>query len=71
MENIPLRDYFAAKAMQSIIIKSDPGSLTNTYFIKDGKKVPKENNTYIGEKLAKWAYEYADAMIKERGNNIT
>jgi hypothetical protein len=47
-----LRDYFAAKALAALIV----------YPTKDGencgaKAVPK---------LAKWAYEYADAMLEAR-----
>lgn len=44
MENITLRDYFAAQAMAAIIAKADPG------------REP--------IKIAKWAYEYADAMVE-------
>lgn len=47
-----LRDYFAAKAMQAMISKSSGQDTTG------GKKgVPL---------VAKYAYEYADAMLKAR-----
>ena len=42
-----LRDYFAAKAMQSLIIQ-----IYN----------PEYNSA---EDIAKWSYEFADAMIRE------
>jgi hypothetical protein len=51
-EDLDLRDYFAAKALAALI----------GFPTKDGencgaKAVPK---------LAKWAYEYADAMLEAR-----
>ena len=52
---LTMRDYFAAKALAALI----------GYPTKDGencgaKAVPK---------LAKWAYEYADAMLEARGES--
>jgi hypothetical protein len=46
-----LRDYFAAKAMQAIIIKADDGSTCVTE---------------IGNWLGEYAYEAADAMLEAR-----
>lgn len=48
-----LRDYFAAKAMQAIIAKSP--------FLAE----PEDFTPY--EKTAIGAYDYADAMLKSRG----
>ncbi len=45
-EGMSLRDYFAGKAMQALLVGLDE---------------PPANNI-----LAKWAYAYADAMLKER-----
>jgi hypothetical protein len=42
-----LRDYFAAKAMASILCQPEWEEMT-------------------GADVSKWAYEYADAMLKER-----
>ena len=56
-EGMTLRDYFAAKAMQAIIIKHDAagssGGLRN----------------HLSD-LAKWAYEDAEAMLKEREKHL-
>jgi hypothetical protein len=46
-KGMTLRDYFAAKAMQSMLA------------LPDNKRVPDEN-------ISQWAYETADAMLKER-----
>lgn len=50
--DISIRDYFAAKALAALIAKSDKGSANC-----GRKAVPK---------LARFAYEYADAMLLER-----
>lgn len=50
-EGMSLRDYFAAKAMQAIIINSDRNSVSIG-----------EIDLWIGQ----YAYEVADAMIKEK-----
>ena len=47
-----LRDYFAAKAMQAIISKGNGSDATG-----GEKGVPL---------IAKYSYEYADAMLRER-----
>jgi hypothetical protein len=44
-----LRDYFAARAMEAIIMKSEAGKAFSDRC-----------------ELGKWAYEYADKMLKER-----
>ena len=49
-----LRDYFAAKAMQGGI-----GLIPHMQAPKGGVTVP--------ESIAQMAYEYADAMLKQRG----
>ena len=49
-----LRDYFAAKAMQGGI-----GLIPHMQAPKGGVTVP--------EAIAQMAYEYADAMLKQRG----
>lgn len=46
-----LRDYFAAKALAALI------GADKDYENRGAKAVPK---------LARWSYEYADAMLKER-----
>lgn len=52
---ISLRDYFAAKAMQAFISRADIAQAMSDY--ADG---------YYDEKVAQWAYESADAMLKRR-----
>jgi hypothetical protein len=64
--SMDLRDYFAAKAMQSLILKSP--------LLRQGKT---ENGETVGVSdedielqkngIAAGAYSYADAMIKMRG----
>ena len=49
-----LRDYFAAKAMQSLI---NDEKLKNTII---------EMNDHISKVIPKLAYQYADAMMKAR-----
>lgn len=49
-QNITLRDFFAAKAMQALI----------TVYVNTGNETPGK------EYITSWAYEYADGMIKER-----
>ena len=51
IQDITLRDYFAAYAMQAIINRSDARFTTTLEFVS-GK-----------------AYQYADAMIKERNRD--
>jgi hypothetical protein len=51
IQDINLRDYFAAYAMQAIINRSDARFTTTLEFVS-GK-----------------AYQYADAMIKERNRD--
>ena len=50
-EGMTLRDYFAAKAMQAILMRTDSRFTTTLEFVS-GK-----------------AYQYADAMLKERNGN--
>jgi hypothetical protein len=50
-DGMSLRDYFAAKAMQAIIINSDRNSVSIG-----------EIDLWIGQ----YAYEVADAMMKEK-----
>lgn len=54
MNGMDLRDYFAAKAMQSMV---QDHALKNT-IIDIGGSIPKV--------ISKSAYEYADAMLKAR-----
>ena len=56
-EGMDLRDYFAAKAMQSLI--QDEAM----------KKVIQEIGKPIKEVICMLAYEYSDEMMKARGNN--
>lgn len=51
-EGMTLRDYFAAKALQAMVTKSDGQSKTG------GKKGV--------QLIAAYAYEFADAMLKAR-----
>ena len=53
MNNIELLDYFAGQALQSIILKAEPG--------KYNKGQDKN-----GQFFAKWAYEFAQAMVEEK-----
>lgn len=55
-EGMSLRDYFAAKAMQAIISKVD-------LFFADNGEHPIVLNIALG------AYDYADAMLKARGES--
>lgn len=55
-EGMTLRDYFAAKAMQSIV-------LTEHY---QKMETPTFKYEYIGTALAEEAYRVADAMLKAR-----
>ena len=57
IQNIGLRDYFAAKAMQGIL--SNP-ELTDDYSLKQSLKA----NTF--NKLGEVAYKIADDVISER-----
>jgi len=52
MAGMSLRDYFAAKAMAALIICAD----------QDNPQSAFANN----KNCAKWAYEYADAMLDAR-----
>lgn len=58
-EGMTLRDYFAAKAMQSIIAK-EPFKFKN---------VTHQEIAEATVSLAYGAYCYADAMLAERGNS--
>jgi hypothetical protein len=55
LDDMDLRDYFAAKAMQSIITDGKLGKL----LIHDN---------YI-KKVSEMSYEYADSMIKARNDS--
>jgi hypothetical protein len=57
MPGMSLRDYFAAKAMQSWVLAT-----TDTY-IHGGEH---QTNTLDTGYIARYAYEQADAMIKAR-----
>lgn len=59
-EGIDLRDYFAAKAMQSLL--SNQG---NIEYIPDADKA---RNKLLNS-LSKDAFDVADAMLKEREKN--
>ena len=50
-----LRDYFAAKAMQGLIAREGSGAFDFASFPKDPWRV------------AQWAYQVADEMLKARG----
>lgn len=49
-----LRDYFAAKAMQSLTMRQGPGGFDFLTFPDDPVR------------FGKWAYDIADAMLKAR-----
>ena len=51
-----LRDYFAAKAMQGMLSRDSSG----------GGWCPNGSNGNGVERVARYAYEYADAMIQAR-----
>lgn len=59
-KGMTLRDYFAAKAMQSICAGEGARMVAD----RDGRY----NETNWAEIVAKNSYEFADAMLKERGN---
>ncbi len=52
-QGMTLRDYFAAKALQGMLAKS--------YDDESSRKVWEDSDT-----AARWAYEFADAMLAER-----
>ena len=58
-EGMSLRDYFAAKAMQAHIL----GANENSRAITSEMRRREMNAQTL---IAKMAYEYADAMLKER-----
>ena len=53
IEELTLRDYFAAKALQALITGTDPYEVGKNAFIKD---------------LVECAYRYSDEMLKH-GNS--
>ena len=53
-QGMTLRDYFAAKAMQSLTIRQGPGGFDFLTFPDDPVR------------FGKWAYDIADAMLKAR-----
>lgn len=53
-QGMTLRDYFAAQALEALIIKIPLGEL------------PRQKTTPIYEDVAFSAYEYADAMMEAR-----
>ena len=55
---IPLRDWFAGKALQAIVSSNDAMLAVNSE--------AKEIKVDICQLVAKISYEYADAMFKER-----
>ena len=59
---IPMRDYFAAQALTGMLSNSHEAVLQS--FISVGKERGHKN---MGYTLAEAAYEYADAMLKARG----
>ena len=67
-----LRDYFAAQALAAMIQRLGPivkvegtGPLT---LMPDHPAVSEEDGRQIRRAVAMVAYEYADAMVKERNN---
>ena len=56
MNDVSLRDYFAAKAMQSYLLDT---ALIDGYVL---------TNMDVEEELAKRAYQMADAMLEAREN---
>lgn len=56
-----LRDYFAAKAMQSHI-----QLLRHQPFVEEVHEISLEENKDMGEIMATMSYEIADLMLKER-----
>jgi len=58
LSGMTLRDYFAAKAMQSIV--------GNNQQMIELYKLAKENGMDVIEAACKSSYEYADGMIAER-----
>lgn len=63
MSDMSLRDYFAAKAMQSYILTiSDKNS--DDYEIE--KELGEEDDEPATTHIAEWAYIVADAMLKAR-----
>jgi len=59
-EGISMRDYFAAKAMQSLIT----GSFTDVG--QKGIEANRGANKNIEDLVVETAYEYSDAMLKAR-----
>ena len=61
-EGMTLRDYFAAKAMQSYIAKIPLQDSEGIF----GAKVERTDNTKLQQDIAESAYWMADAMLAER-----
>lgn len=62
MNDIELRDYFAAKAMQSIMVNGDD-------FLPKISQISRETKLSFEFITAKLSYVYADAMLKAREKN--
>jgi hypothetical protein len=56
-EGMTLRDYFAAKAMQGLIARESTGAFNFETFPDDPRRV------------ALWAYDVADQMLKARSQS--
>lgn len=65
---MPLRDYFAAKAMQAIIAKL-PLHGHNSLSGVDAVDCDIIKRDIIRSEVCRGAYNYADAMIKARGED--
>lgn len=57
-QGMSLRDYFAAKAMQSILVCDAASAISSA----------KDSET-VGQYVARQSYEMADSMLKEKGKN--
>ena len=58
-QGMTLRDYFAAKAIQGLVI-------VRTVHYERGSNKEFGHSNLMSESLATWAYEYADALLEER-----
>lgn len=63
--DVPLRDYFAAKAMQALLTHLGPYE-DDPYRLNREEYNKRSNLAYDVDTLAKYAYVQADAMIQAR-----
>jgi hypothetical protein len=68
VDGMTLRDYFAAAALPAIITKAPKVKTGNGNHYPHIAQVSHDEAQYIRDNVAELAYQYADAMLKARGN---